>query len=372
MILYLSHGRIPTRIVDGGQLRFYSLACAVSKTPGHMIVTAFIRTRFSILNFPMLRFVVLVLRVLFGKRNTILLSYPNFPFFPREIEEPVGLSTVLILLLQFLKRLKGFRVVVDVDDLVSLGVATDTRTTGIRERRGRVNKSHIVRFETLLFRLGDVIWTVTQNEADYIRQHYAVDRNKFRLVPNGNLRLALTPRTLPQNKVKFVYAGTLYKDRDKDAIKKLITIFEKQSDPQLELYIMGLGGDWILQHSHSYNVRYLGSLTHEEAERYVKACDVGLLLYTAEDKYVDIAFPAKLALYVTSELPVLSLDSPGIKSFITGNRIGLVTTWGELHTALAQIATQPSLRVQMKINCRRIKQDYYSDVIFERALKASV
>jgi glycosyltransferase involved in cell wall biosynthesis len=376
-ILYISNNAVPlpSQITDGGQLRLYSLASAIAKEPNHFIVSATIRIRFVAMNFamnlamnfPLLRIMTMGLDVLLRRPDVVFLSYPNFPFFLRELGQRFGpFSRSFLFLLGICKRLQRIRMIVDADDLISAEITAYTRPI---ERRGSVSGKHIFAFERTLFSLADVIWVISANEAEWIRQTYRV-YGKFLIVPNGNLRSDLLPEPLRKGKIRFVYAGALYRDRRE--IVHLLQIFNSLDASDIELYLMGPGGEWIPRDLLGPNVRYLGRLPHREAERYVKACDVGLMLYTSEERFLTITFPVKLALYITNELPVISLDSSAIAKFVHENRIGLTTTSELLPEKILQIAHNDTLRRSLKANCRKIGSEYYFDTIFNKAICTSL
>jgi glycosyltransferase involved in cell wall biosynthesis len=257
--------------------------------------------------------------------------------------------------------------IVDADDLISAEITAYTRAT---ERRGSVNGKHVFAFERSLFSLADVIWVISANEAEWIRRTSQVD-GKFLVVPNGNLRSDLVPEPLTKDKIRFVYAGALYRDRRE--IVHLLKVFNSLDAPDIELYLMGAGGEWIPRDLLGPNVRYLGRLTHREAEGYVRACDVGLILYTSEERFFEIMpFPVKLALYITNELPVVSLDSPSIAKFVHEKGIGLTTTPELLSEEILRIAHNDTLRRNFKANCRKIRNEYYFDTIFNKAICISL
>jgi glycosyltransferase involved in cell wall biosynthesis len=304
--------------------------------------------------------------MLVAKPRTLLISYPNFPFFPREMSQPFGLSTILLLLLSLIKRITGMQIIVDADDVPGLELEAYSR---VEERRGTLDKDHILFFERAIFHMADLVWVVSKEGAEWIRERCNMDKRKFLVVPNGNLRLQLAPRDLPRDRVKFVYAGSLF--RDVDEIRHLLDIFVRSASSTIELYLMGVGGQWISREYKSPNISYLGSLAHQEAEQYVKACDVGVLLYAAEEKFFDIAFPVKLALYITCEIPILSSDSPGIKAFIERHQIGMISSPSSFENAVYEIAHRADLREIFKANCKKIKNNYYVDTIFEQAIRSS-
>lgn len=359
MIAYFCNDPVPKEILHGGHLRFFSLAQQVKGR----IYSA--RTRYPIFNSDLLRLPALVWRALFPGTKQILFSYPNFPFFPGEIGLRSGISNLYLLLFKWLKAARKLKIVVDADDLPGLEVTVYDRP----ERRGKINKEHALFFERTLFELADVIWVVSERERDWIADFYKIDKKKFIIAPNGNLRQSLPAKELPKDKIKFVYAGSLF--RDLKEINLLLKIMAELAPRGIELYIMGYGGDWIKAAHPAANIHLLGSLTHAEAEQYVKGCDVGLLLYPSEEKLFDIAFPVKMSLYITSGKPIVSLDSPTMKEFIEKNAVGLVTPLAGLKGTIITIAADHDLRNRLAANCAKIKESLYWDAIFKKAFEAS-
>ena len=87
-------------------------------------------------------------------------------------------------------------------------------------------------------------------------------------------------------------------------------------DENLQLYLMGTGGEWI--HPEKKNITCLGSLEEETAHRFVSLCDVGLIPYDETRLYYHLAYPTKLSFYLTAGIPFLSTPVEEIRRAVEG------------------------------------------------------
>ena len=80
----------------------------------------------------------------------------------------------------------------------------------------------------------------------------------------------------------------------------------------------------------------------------------------------------KLSLYITCGLPILSTGAAGIADLIKQYDIGLVSNFPDMTGAMKELAENDKLRQRLADNCRRIREDFYFDNIYKKALAESM
>ena len=129
----------------------------------------------------------------------------------------------------------------------------------------------------------------------------------------------------------------------------------------------GPGGEWIGERYGDERIKYLGvTPTIEYLFGVVKSCDVGIIPYPRQT-YNDIEYPTKLALYITCEVPVLTNNLPTCSSVVLENNVGMSCSLEHMSSSMALLARNDELRAMFKENCRRVKEHFYWDRIFDDA-----
>ena len=168
-------------------------------------------------------------------------------------------------------------------------------------------KKREFKLQKMTLNIKNVEYVFASNEMkNYVIEKYNVNKKNAYVCINGGLPLELNnkldkDKLLPQKgKLNFVYAGTLNKGRQ---IEKLIKIFKKLENKELNLILLGEGGEWLK--SLSKNIVYLGNLPEVDAQRIVSLCDVGIVPYDSERFYYNLCYPTKNSFYITSGIPLL-------------------------------------------------------------------
>ncbi|MDD4178618.1 MAG: glycosyltransferase [Candidatus Margulisbacteria bacterium] len=362
MITFIPH-HVPfkSQANQGSFVRVRSLVAFVNSLPGG---TVFVPSRRC---FDYVSGLLLILaKVRFTKNKIILFSYPNLPFFDTNIINYFFFN-IFIKLVKRLALRYHKKIILDVDDVPSISEAYLSKwplPPKLLERRKIMEKR--------LFDIADVIWVITKNQAKIMSELYGLAENKFVAAPNGNARSKIGPSLPDEGKIRLVFAGAFFLT----GIKEMIGSFNRlKTTRPAELYLLGPYAKWLkkfLKELNDPRIHYLGSLDSQSCEAIVKSCQVGLLTYDPNEKYWAIAHPVKLSLYITCGLPIISTNVKNIAELITQSRIGLVSPTYDMTAPMRQLVENDEMRQQMAANCAKIKEDYYFDTIYNKALELSL
>lgn len=362
MLTFIPH-HVPLKmqINQGSFVRVRSLVDFVRSLPGGRIL---IPSRICFDYFSGLLLILGTIR--FTKNRLILFSYPNLPFFAPNIIN-YHFFNFFIRAAKWLCRRYHKKIILDVDDVPSISEAY-LRTWPLPphqlERRKKMEKT--------LFEAADIIWVITANQAKVMSDLYQLDPEKFVLAPNGNNRSNILPSLPTSPTIRFVFAGAFYLTKLQEVIRSFSRL---PANPPVELLLLGPYAGWLkdfLKELNDPRIKYLGSLNSRDCEAVVRSCQVGLLGYNPEEKYWSIAHPVKLSLYITCGLPIISTKIENFVQLIEGQRIGLISPSYDMTEAMATLAKNSALREELAANCRRIREEYYFDTIYNKALQESL
>jgi len=195
---------------------------------------------------------------------------------------------------------KGIKVILDFRDPFS----TNPRGTINNSLISKLKLSILKRIEYYFIKKSDAVITVNKYCAQLI-EGYEEFKNKFHIIDNGfdeksfiNLREKNT-----SNELKFVYAGSLYKDRNPELF---ITVLEKYQDSTF--YHIGPKSEFF---KFKYSkLKELGTMSYEKTIEFLNECDICLIF--------------------TSGFPFESTTK--IFDYIALNKIILIITDGEIKT----------------------------------------
>ncbi|WP_139255418.1 glycosyltransferase family 4 protein [Chryseobacterium limigenitum] len=143
----------------------------------------------------------------------------------------------------------------------------------------------------------------SQLMGEYAVEKYGLKADSFQTIINGAPEIDLSTQCpieiIDDNKVKYIYAGTLNAGRE---IKQFIEIFVENKNTTLIL--IGTEGEWISDLKYD-NIHYLGGFPEKEALIIASKCDVGIIPYNEEKLYYNICYPTKNSFYVAAGLPIL-------------------------------------------------------------------
>lgn len=104
-----------------------------------------------------------------------------------------------------------------------------------------------------------------------------------------------------EDKISYVYCGTLNKGRQIEKIMEIFSFLNKSS----QLFLLGAEGEWIKSFETSKNIHYLGNFDENTAHSIVSLFSVGLVPYDNTKFYYNICYPTKISFYLTAGLPVV-------------------------------------------------------------------
>lgn len=170
----------------------------------------------------------------------------------------------------------------------------------------------------------------SESMKEYAANKYSIPLNRCHVLDNGG-SFKFTETDIPKcdSKIKLVYAGTLNKGRCIEAM-----IDSVKNIHNAVLYLCGIGGDWIKEEE---NVKYLGPLDESCAHYVVSQCDIGLIPYDSSRLYYNIAYPTKLAFYITAGIPFISTDTKEVLKIYEKYNIGYISEmngWNNLFESI--------------------------------------
>ena len=200
--------------------------------------------------------------------------------------------------------------------------------------------------EEAMFNLKDAQYIfASYSMRDYIVNKYNVPFDNTFVCINGGIKKNQSSRRkqldiLKDEKIKFVYAGTLNKGRQ---IEDMIDIF--RGIETVNLILLGKNGEWIENKEQAENIMYLGELEENEAQQVVSQCDIGVIPYDASRLYYNIAFPTK-----------------EIRNFMRSYKnIGIIKGISEWKKIIADLK-RCEIEL-MKEEVEKIKEDFYWETI---------
>lgn len=177
--------------------------------------------------------------------------------------------------------------------------------------------------EKKLYSLSDTIGCMSQANVDYVLMHNPeILADKVEICPNcievQDLRLNDQERIemrnkygIPLDKKVFVYGGNLGKPQ---GIPHIIECLKTQlNNSDAYFLIVGDGTEFpklktFFEESKPINMKLMNSLSKEDYDRMIAACDVGLIFL--DYRFTIPNFPSRLLSYMQAGLPVLACTDP--------------------------------------------------------------
>lgn len=172
--------------------------------------------------------------------------------------------------------------------------------------------------EKKLYSNSDYIGCMSEKNVAYVLQHNPeIARDKVEVCPNciepNGIDLEEREREeirrkygIPQDKFVFIYGGNLGKPQ---GIPFMIDCIERTSNLEnIYWIIVGSGTEYCKLETgikENQNVKLMRTLTKEEYERLVRACDCGMIFL--DYRFSIPNFPSRLLSYMESKIPVLAI-----------------------------------------------------------------
>lgn len=192
---------------------------------------------------------------------------------------------------------------------------------GVLSKKGV--KGLIYRFfrnkEKKLYSISDKIGCMSQANCDYLlKNNQGIDASRVELCPNSieYIESSLTKEEkiamrkkygIPLDKIVFVYGGNLGKPQGIPFIMSCLKAEEKND--KVFFLIVGDGTEYgrlkkYCENNSSNNVKLMSSISREDYENMIMACDVGLIFL--DHRFTIPNFPSRLLSYMQAKLPVVA------------------------------------------------------------------
>ncbi|XOU94767.1 MAG: hypothetical protein ACNFW9_01740 [Candidatus Kerfeldbacteria bacterium] len=306
---------IPNNITEGGSMRFVNIKDELSENSEIFLMDFFNKNLPStnLLSF-LIKFPILITKLLFQKKQRILFNYSNLPLTHFASFE--FLNWLIIIFFIFIKAaslIKNHRIIIDIEDLPR----EQSKALGYKLYITDYSRT---KFEKIIFSLADELWFASDSMAKYEMKLLKKDLN-YKVVHNSSKSFDnIEPLNIENDNFKFIYAGTMNKER---GLKFIIENFIKasKSNENIELHLCGKSGEWIKKRYPSENIKYWGPLNEDKAVSLAKSCDIGLIAYP-DSLYFNIILPAKTIFYIMSGLPIIDRNNTETGNLINTHNIG--------------------------------------------------
>ncbi|WP_342473083.1 hypothetical protein MHH70_08570 [Metasolibacillus sp. FSL H7-0170] len=221
----------------------------------------------------------------------------------------------------------------------------------------------------VLFNLNDVQYIFASKKMrQYAIRKYNIDKNLCFTIINGGDIVRKIPNefTSPINKnekLKFVYAGTLNKGRQ---IEELLELFSRVLE--VELYLLGSGGEWINNNTMSIqNVFYLGAYEEQEAMKIMSLCDMGVIPYAEDRLYYNLCYPTKASTYITSGIPFISTKLDETMIYFKNRETAIFEDFNKWDEVILSLNKKQILLMKKEVN--NIKEEFLWDELIMKEEK---
>lgn len=307
--------------------------------------TKFIDMKITHKIFKHIHYVWLFVISFFIYKDTFFFLYPRvgMPVLNKGIRGKIYRKTFLIILENLCKRKNS--VIIDISD-IKYEQAIDLELSSL-------DMQEIKRFEEALFSMDLKFIFASYSMREYAVKKHNIKRNKTCVCINGGFICDDCKDTNfnffnEQDKIKYVYAGTLNKGR---MIEEMINAFP--DDDKYCLILLGSSGEWINDYiikSKRSNIKYLGAFEEKAARTIVSMCDIGLIPYDDNRLYYNIAYPTKLSFYITAGIPFLSTPVSEVKRVLSEYDIGFGKKISDWRDFVISMTKEDLLKKKQKIS----------------------
>jgi hypothetical protein len=301
-------------------------------------------------------------RMLKDRSRCLLFVYPIVPVFSYSTDPAMLLRVLRAFQALWAKsRLSRQRIVVLVSELPA------ERAEGQAIADGRVTELHVQRvreIERALFRAAHRI-IAPIGLAESIVSRYELDPSRLRTFRRHDYRKADAlaqppPLEYESGTVNFFYSGAV----DAQVAANFREILRSiRNAPNTRLHVCGPGRDsareWLAELDVP-NVRHHGQLGAAEHDWLAERCDIGLVLYPADNPYNHLRPTLKYSAYLANGLAVLGTDLRGLADNIRQDRVGVSLPIRELALELLRWAARPKLWAEAKARSAQLAPEVSS------------
>jgi len=215
-------------------------------------------------------------------------------------------------------------------------------------------------FEKISARNFDAIIVVTPDIGKkFPKAKTAVIRN----LPILSIINKVKPVKLDKKKPSIIYSGGITKIRGIKEIIKAVHLL----NGKVELLLLGSFSpidlkEEILNDLDRNYIKYMGYLPFEEMYSYMKASDIGIVIFLPEPNHIT-ALPNKIFEYMTAELPIVASNFSLWKEIIEGNHCGICVNPldpKEIARAIEYLIEHPEEAKKMGENGRKAVLEKYN------------
>lgn len=215
-------------------------------------------------------------------------------------------------------------------------------------------------FQNQLYSLKNAKYIFASHEmGKYVCDTFQLD---YKVIINGSneidksLNLVGIDNCLNTNDIKFIYAGSLNRGRQ---IEALIATFNNRSEV---LILIGEMGEWLLDYNLPTNIFYLGKFNEEQAHYLTSKCDVGIIPYDETRFYYNICYPTKASFYITAGIPFLSTPLLELRNVFKDSGMAYFVPFNDWDSFITNFNIQALMEIKERIKKNKHKF-YWSELL---------
>jgi len=210
---------------------------------------------------------------------------------------------------------------------------------------------------------------LTNEHAHFLSKKYGISRNNIEVIPNGiNLDFFKTKRrTKSKKKTKLIFVGRLSKEKNVPRLLKALSMIVRKYD--IVLHIVGDGEGrsiierMIKKEKMGENVVLHGPLYGEKLKKMYYSCDIFVLSSDSE------GMPLAMMEAMATGLPVISCDTPGIKSFAKDSILLVDRNPEDLANGIVRLIEDQSFVETLKKRSYQLIKHYDWKIISEKFIE---
>jgi glycosyltransferase involved in cell wall biosynthesis len=308
----------------------------------------------------LMRVASLIAQVRAARPRVVLLSYPSYPFYWRHRVTPyLCMSLLFAAALRRESRRSGFKIVIDITDLPVFQYRDLGFEIGMSPRTMRC-------FDRFILSRADMLWVCSSGLVELIAETYSIERKNMVFAPNGH-DMGGVPAAVDAGVFRFAYAGSLNRAR---GIGVMLDAFLASRTDDAEIHLCGPYGEWIGNEYDDRRIVHHGALTDAQAREELAGCDIGVIPYP-ESGYYNLAFPTKLAFYLSLGMPVLCTKAVEAAEYVERTGIGMSHRVDDLSAAFEFLASRPAQVSAWRRRVLEVRPDLSWTSIYSGALAAT-
>ncbi len=284
----------------------------------------------------------------------------------------------LLVVIGFLKRIKKFKLIIILQDIFPENAVA----SGIIKTKS-ISYQYILKAINYGYKSADQLIACGSDMADFFVKK-GITKNKITIIPNWADHLMVLPDSTInrqeyfnlnlENKIVIEFAGNIGRVQ---GLEKFIDLFNKMSNPNLVLIIIGDGAhkkllqDLVLFQNIS-NVYFFESKPRNEQHLFLNSCDIGLV--TLCEGMYGLGVPSKVYNIMSAAKPILYIGDKGseIDLYINNEDIGWSFNWEKENAIISFLndIAQSELLKRKGENARKfVLANFTEYIVFEEYKK---